>query len=57
MILWGVPDVTVTVKKDVFLQIFNREMKPATAFINGKIKFSGDLTKALAIESVMKASR
>lgn len=53
----GKPDVMVTIKKEIFLQIFNRELKPATAFMNGQIKFSGDMTKALALESVMKATR
>jgi len=50
-------DVTVTVNKEVFLQIFNREVKPATAFMNGKMKLSGDLSKAMALESMMKATR
>jgi len=51
------PDVTVTVNKENFLKMFNRELKPATAFMSGKLKLSGDLSKALALESVMKASR
>jgi len=50
-------DVTVTMNKEVFLQIFNREVKPATAFMNGKMKISGDLSKAMALESMMKATR
>eukprot|EP00088_Acartia_fossae_P063019 TRINITY_DN76593_c0_g1_i1.p1 TRINITY_DN76593_c0_g1~~TRINITY_DN76593_c0_g1_i1.p1 ORF type:complete len:159 (+),score=36.63 TRINITY_DN76593_c0_g1_i1:31-507(+) len=51
------PDVTVVVNKEIFLKMFNRELKPATAFMSGKLKLSGDLSKALALESVMKASR
>lgn len=51
------PDVTVALKKDIFLKMFNRELKPATAFMSGQLKLSGDLSKALALESVMKASR
>ena len=39
------------------VQMFNRELKPATAFMSGKLKLSGDLSKALALENVMKASR
>ena len=50
-------DVTVTVNKEVFLKIFNREVKPATAFMNGEMKLSGDLSKAMALESMMKATR
>ena len=51
------PDVIATLSKEVFLQIFNRELKPATAFMNGQIKLSGDLSKAMALEAVMKATR
>jgi len=50
-------DVTVTLNKDIFLKIFNREIKPATAFMNGQMKLSGDLSKAMALESMMKATR
>jgi hypothetical protein len=51
------PDVTVVLTKEIFLKMFNRELKPATAFMSGQLKLSGDLSKALALESVMKASR
>jgi len=50
-------DVTVTLNKEIFLKIFNREVKPATAFMNGQMKLSGDLSKAMALESMMKATR
>jgi len=50
-------DVTVTLNKDTFLKIFNREEKAATAFMNGHMKLSGDLSKAMALESMMKATR
>ena len=33
------------------------EIAPATAFMTGKVKISGDLTKALTLEKVMKAAR
>ena len=33
------------------------EIAPATAFMTGKVKISGDLTKALALEKIMKAAR
>ena len=39
------------------LKMFNRELAPATAFMTGKLKLSGDLSKALALESVLKAAR
>jgi len=51
------PDVTISMNEDVFLQIFNRELAPATAFMTGKVKVSGDLSKALTLEKVMKATR
>jgi len=43
--------------EEVFLKIFNRELQPATAFMTGKVKVSGDLSKALTLEKVMKATR
>jgi len=51
------PDVTISMNEEVFLKIFNREIAPATAFMTGKIKISGDLTKALTLEKVMVAAR
>jgi len=50
-------DVTITMNEEVFLNIFNRELAPATAFMTGKVKVSGDLSKALTLEKVMKATR
>ena len=53
----GKADVTATLSKEVFLQIFNRKLKPANAFMSGQVKLSGDLSKMISLESVMKASR
>merc|ERR1719273_2621789 len=39
------------------LKMFNRELAPATAFMTGKLKLSGDLSKALALEAVLKSAR
>merc|ERR1712029_629310 len=50
-------DVTISMNEAVFLQIFNLELAPATAFMTGKVKVSGDLSKALTLEKVMKATR
>merc|ERR1719464_1186830 len=50
-------DVTITMNEEIFLKIFNRELAPATAFMTGKVKVSGDLSKALTLEKVMKATR
>ncbi|TRY74704.1 hypothetical protein TCAL_15633 [Tigriopus californicus] len=51
------PDVTINMNVDNFLKIFNRELSPASAFMMGQIKVSGDLSKALTLEKVMKAAR
>ena len=40
-----------------FFFSFPGELKPATAFMTGALKLSGDLSKAMALETVMKASR
>ena len=51
------PDVTIVLNKEVFLMMFNRELKPATAFMKGEVKLSGDLSKAMALEAMMKSTR
>lgn len=51
------PDVTIVLQKEVFLRMFNRELKPATAFMKGQVKLSGDLSKAMALEAMMKSTR
>ena len=51
------PDVTIVLNKEVFLKMFNRELKPATAFMKGEVKLSGDLSKAMALEAMMKSTR
>ena len=51
------PDVNIILKKEVFLKIFNRELKPATAFMNGEVKLSGDLSKILSLQDMMKTHR
>jgi len=51
------PDVIITLKKETFLKIFNRELKPATAFMAGEVKLSGDLSKILSLEAMMKSTR
>jgi len=51
------PDVTIILTKETFLKIFNREIKPATAFLEGDVKLSGDLNKVLSLEAMMKSTR
>jgi len=50
-------DATIKINQANLLRLFNRELKPATAFMTGQLKLSGDLSKAMALEAVMKASR
>ena len=42
---------------DIIVSIFTGELAPATAFMTGKLKLSGDLSKALALETVLKSAR
>ena len=51
------PDVNIALKKSTFLQIFNRELKPATAFMKGEVKLSGDMSKILSLQEMMKSTR
>ena len=51
------PDVVVVMDGDNLLKMFNRELQPTTAFMTGKLTVKGDLSKALALEKVMKAAR
>ncbi len=39
-----------------FWAAFAGELSPASAFMTGKIKVKGDLSKALTLEKVMKAA-
>ena len=41
----------------LFPLFLSGEMSPASGFMTGKIKVAGDLSKALTLEAVMKASR
>ena len=51
------PEVTISINSDNLLKLFNRELQPATAFMTGKLTVKGDLSKALALEKIMKAAR
>ena len=50
------PDVKITMNNENMLKMFNGELKPASAFMTGKLKLSGDLSKALALESILTAA-
>jgi len=48
------PDVTFTMPLDVFHGLFNGEIKATSAFMMGKMKLAGDMSKALKLETLMK---
>ena len=51
------PDVQITMSNENMLKMFNGELKPANAFMTGKLKVKGDLSKALALEKILNEAR
>ncbi|XP_072931739.1 hydroxysteroid dehydrogenase-like protein 2 isoform X1 [Epargyreus clarus] len=49
------PDATLTMDSNNFADMFAGKLKPATAFMMGKLKISGDLQKAMKLEKMMKS--
>ncbi|GLH12398.1 Dehydrogenase/reductase SDR family protein 7-like [Gryllus bimaculatus] len=47
------PDVTLEMESKLFFEMFSGKLKPASAFMTGKLKIKGDLTKALKLEKLM----
>lgn len=47
------PDATLTMTDKNFFDMFSGKIKPASAFMTGKLKISGDLKKAMALEKLM----
>lgn len=47
------PDATFTMDANNFSKMFAGSLKPATAFMTGKMKISGDMGKALKLEKLM----
>jgi SCP-2 sterol transfer family len=47
------PDATLTMDSKNFQAMFTGKMKPAAAFMTGKLKISGDLQKAMKLEKLM----
>jgi len=50
------PDVKITMNENNMLKMFNKELTPSTAFMTGKLKLSGDLAKALALQTVLQVA-
>lgn len=48
-------DATLTMDSKDFFDLFSGKLKPANAYLGGKLKISGDLRKAMKMEKLMKA--
>ncbi|XP_055385982.1 hydroxysteroid dehydrogenase-like protein 2 [Condylostylus longicornis] len=46
-------DATLTMDSKDFFNMFTGKLKPASAFMSGKLKISGDLQKAMKLEKLM----
>uniref|UniRef100_A0A6B2EDS1 Hydroxysteroid dehydrogenase-like protein 2 n=1 Tax=Phlebotomus kandelakii TaxID=1109342 RepID=A0A6B2EDS1_9DIPT len=46
-------DATLTMDSKHFYDMFTGKLKPANAFMSGKLKISGDLSKAMKLEKLM----
>ncbi|XP_037068994.1 hydroxysteroid dehydrogenase-like protein 2 isoform X2 [Pollicipes pollicipes] len=47
------PDATFKMSSDDFLKMFAGKLKPAAAFMTGKMKLSGDMGKAMKLDKLM----
>lgn len=50
-----VPDATLTMDSKDFFNLLSGQLKPANAFLGGKLKISGDMRKAMKMEKLMSA--
>merc|ERR1719410_2598360 len=46
-------DATLSMSSDNFNKMFAGQLKPATAFMSGKLKISGNMGKAMKLEKLM----
>jgi len=49
----GNPDVTLTMQKETFLQLFSGKLNATTAFMGGKLSLKGDLPVAMKLDRLM----
>jgi len=49
------PDATLTMDSKDFFNMLSGQLKPANAFLSGKLKISGDMRKAMKMEKLMSA--
>ncbi|XP_014664941.1 PREDICTED: hydroxysteroid dehydrogenase-like protein 2 [Priapulus caudatus] len=46
-------DTTMTMSSENFVKMFSGQLKPAVAFMSGKLKIKGDMGKAMKLEKLM----
>ena len=49
----GEPDITVTAESSTAVALFEKKLNPMMAFMTGKIKVKGDMSKVALIKSLM----
>ena len=47
------PDVTMWMSTETFFKIFSGRIKAIEAFVTGKLKLRGDITKALKLSKIL----
>jgi len=48
-------DVTLTLSRDDFVQMFAGRVSPTSAFMSGRLKVKGDLGLAMKLEKIVKS--
>lgn len=51
------PDVTLTMSDDVFVKLASGKLQPQMAFIQGKLKISGNIALSMKLTPVLKAAQ
>ncbi|MDL2226618.1 SCP2 sterol-binding domain-containing protein [Deltaproteobacteria bacterium OttesenSCG-928-M10] len=51
------PDITVTAESDTALAIYEKKLNPMMAFMTGKIKVKGDMSKVALIKGLLTGGR
>lgn len=46
-------DVTISLSGDDFIKLFNGKLSPTSAYMMGKMKIKGDMSKAMALDRLM----
>ena len=53
----GNPDVTLSMDKSTFMQMFTGKLNPTNAFMGGKLSLKGDLPVAMKLDRLMGQMR